>query len=89
MNLSSALRRRSVRIAMTALVIVALPFALLFGRWSYYAFRCGHQPIETSDFAAADSYTVPGDGTYTVFPIMNGFACELSEVEGRHHSTLR
>jgi len=76
-------------LTLVVLGVVALPFALLFGRWTFYAIRCGHAPIETSDFAAANSYVVPGDGTYTVFPVFNGFACDLEEVSGRHHSTLR
>jgi hypothetical protein len=71
-----------------AVLVLASPWLLLFGRWGVAAVRCGHQPIETSDFAAANSYTLPGDGTYTHFPIFDGFACSMDQVRGRSHNTL-
>ena len=72
-------------IGCAVLLIVAL-LPLLF--WTANLIRCGHRPIETSDFAAANSYTLPGDGTYTYYPIFSGYACTLSEVRGRNHNTL-
>ncbi|MEP7056003.1 MAG: hypothetical protein ABI912_12235 [Actinomycetota bacterium] len=82
-------RRKSARVVIAVIGVLILPFALLFARWTVAVVRCGHQPIETSDFAAANSYTLPGDGTYSLFPVFNGFACDLSDVGGRQHSTLK
>ena len=73
-------------LVVSALVALLALLPLLF--WTVNVIRCGHRPIETSDFAAANSYTLPGDGTYTYYPIFNGYACSLSEVRGRNHNTL-
>lgn len=56
--------------------------------WTANLIKCGHRPIETSDFAAANSYTLPGDGTYAYYPIFSGYACDLHEVSTRNHNTL-
>jgi len=74
---------------MIFLLLVLTLLCLPFLRWTAAAVRCGHAPIETSDFAAANSYTLPGDGTYSHYPIFDNFACTLTEVSGRQHNTLR
>jgi hypothetical protein len=84
-------RRRRSRLGLVLLVIASLLGALLLlpaFLWTVNLIKCGHRPIETSDFAAANSYTLPGDGTYTYYPIFSGYACDLREVGTRSHNTL-
>ena len=69
-------------------ILLAFVLSLPFIRWTVAAIRCGHAPIETSDFAASYSYTLPSDGTYTHYPIFDSFVCTMDEVKGRHHDTL-
>ena len=84
-------RKRSK--VVVALVVLASLLSLLLLLpalfWTANLIKCGHRPIETSDFAAANSYTLPGDGTYTYYPVLSGYACELGEVSGRQHDTLQ
>jgi hypothetical protein len=83
---------RARRIVPVLLIAVLILFVSLlsmpFVRWTVAAIRCGHAPIETSDFAASYSYTLPSDGTYTYYPIFDTFACTMADVDGRHHNTL-
>ena len=78
------LQRLLIAIPIVIVVLLCLPFI----RWIVAAIQCGHAPIETSNFAAAYSYTLPNDGTYTHYPLFDNFACTMSEVDGRHHNTL-
>ena len=81
-------RMRRYRVgAVIALVLLGL-LSIPFDRWLIATVSCGHQPIETSDFAAANSYTLPSDGTYSRYPIFDGFACNVSDVQGRQHNDL-
>ncbi len=82
-------RRGKGRVALVVVctllgVVILLPFLV----WTGNAVKCGGRPIETSDFAAANSYTLPGESTYTYYPIFTGSVCDLSEVEGRTHRGL-
>ncbi len=45
--------------------------ALSFGPWTVAAIRCGHQPIEGSNFAASSDYVYPGQISYTRFSAFN------------------
>ena len=84
-------KRKRSRIAIALLVVAALLGTLLLLPvllWTANLIRCGHRPIETSDFAAANSYTLPSDSTYTYYPIFSGYACNLREVGTRNHNTL-
>jgi hypothetical protein len=84
-------RRRRSRIAIAVLIVASLLGTLLLLPlllWTANLIKCGHRPIETSDFAAANSYTLPGDASYTYYPIFSGYACDLREVGTRNHNTL-
>ena len=90
MTAAEPTRKRS-RIRITLLVVTALFGTLLLLPvllWTANLIKCGHRPIETSDFAAANSYTLPSDDTYTYYPIFSGYACDLREVGTRNHNTL-
>ena len=90
MTASSPKRQRS-RFAIALLVVAALLGTILllpFLLWTANLIKCGHRPIETSDFAAANSYTLPGDSTYTYYPIFSWYACDLRDVGTRNHNTL-
>ncbi|MEU8365035.1 hypothetical protein AB0C27_54370 [Nonomuraea sp. NPDC048882] len=55
-------------------------------RYPYHVIRCGGLPIVASRFAAAMSYTVPGDEDYTVTPLHDVFFCEEKEAKAaRYH----
>jgi hypothetical protein len=87
--------RPSFRLAVGKYFSFFLLFVLvivLFG-WPQYAFatlRCGRQPVIASRFAAAYSYSVPGDKTYTP-DVFSEYFCSTGEAEkhGFHPSPLR
>lgn len=66
--------------------------AVLFG-WPQYTFatlRCGRQPVIASRFAAAYSYSMPGDKTYAP-NVFSEYFCSSDEAEkhGFRSSLLR
>lgn len=64
----------------TALVVVlALPFPLLYGRWTYMTARCGGQPVATTDFASAYTYRLPTDPGYSRSEVALGYVCTEAE----------
>ncbi len=64
----------------TALVVVlALPIALLYGRWIYMTARCGGQPIATTDFASAYTYRLPTDPGYSRSDVTVDYVCTEAE----------
>lgn len=78
--------RLLIAVPILVVILIVILLVLPFARWSVAAIQCGHAPIETDDFAAANSYTLPSDIHYTHYPILGGFACTMKDVDGRHHS---
>lgn len=75
-------RRRRVRPLPTALLVLLLaPAVLVYGPWAAMTVRCGHQPVATSTFAAAYSYTTPDRPGYSRFWLFQGFTCSSQEAE--------
>jgi hypothetical protein len=72
----------------TALLLLS-PVAFLFGPWFVMTIRCGHQPISTTNFAAASSYSLPGDTFYDrTWLLGDGYVCSEDEAlrKGYHRS---
>ena len=88
-------RRTGVVIAVIAAVVVLLlfllPVALTLGVWTINFVRCGRQPVEATNFAAAYSYDLPGDREYSYFPILvTSYYCTEAEAKkaGYNHNPL-
>lgn len=46
------------------LAVGTSPITIPAAQFAVAAVRCGHQPVEATSFAAADSYRIPGDVGY-------------------------
>jgi len=55
-------------------LLITFPSAVYLSKWS----SCGHQPVQVSNFAAADSYSLPGDPGYGP-GFLSGYVCTEDE----------
>src|SRR5262249_11253135 len=55
-------------------LVITFPWAVYLSKWS----SCGHQPVQVSNFAAADSYSLPGDPGYGP-GFLSGYVCTEDE----------
>ena len=72
-----------------AALLLAAPVAFLYAPWAAMTIRCGHQPVSTTNFAAASSYSLPGDGFYDrVWILGDGYVCSEADAlkKGFHRS---
>jgi heme A synthase len=75
-------------VAIAALFLGA-PVAFLYAPWAAMTIRCGHQPVSTTNFAAASSYSLPGDTFYDrVWILGDGYVCSEADAvkKGFHRS---
>lgn len=73
-------------VVVTVLVaVVGLPVVALYGQWLYMAARCGRQPVAYTNFAAAHSYTLPGDPGYSRSALFHSFVCSEPGAKGNRH----
>lgn len=77
-------RRRVVVITAVALLIVTSPISVIWAMLAVAAVGCGGLPVTANRFAAAYSYSVPGDFGYNegAWPlIVPDYYCSASEAE--------
>lgn len=67
-----------------------VPFISPFSWYPIYFAKCGKQPVVASDFAAGDTYDVPGDKNYNVDIFTSRFFCTEAEAQAAwyHHNPL-
>jgi hypothetical protein len=71
--------RAAVAAVVVYLVALVVPLASGMARYPLHIIRCGHLPVVATTFAAANSYTVPGDPEYMVTPFHDRFFCSAEE----------
>lgn len=73
------LPRAVVAAVVVYLVALVVPLASGMARYPLHIIRCGHLPLVGTDFAAAHSYTRPGNPEYMVSPLHDRFFCSCEE----------
>lgn len=80
--------RRAMRfillLGIVAVLLVTSPVTVAWAVWLIADARCGGPPVVATRFAAADTYDLPGDGSYSpgVFPIIvPDYYCTKADAE--------
>ena len=85
------LKAATVALAMVILLPVTLVVGFPAATWGLNAARCGRRPAIASTFAAAYSYSLPGDDDYFPSILNNTYFCTAQEAEkgGFNRTVLR
>jgi hypothetical protein len=71
-------------------VSLFVPLISPFSRYPLFVIYCRKLPIEASNFAASNSYSLPGDRTYRIDPFIDNYFCteKQAQAAGFHRSPL-
>ncbi|MFC4008613.1 hypothetical protein ACFOY2_15385 [Nonomuraea purpurea] len=78
----------SALVAAVAVYAIAsvTPFIGTLTHYPYHVIRCGGLPVVATGFAAAMSYSLPGDGDYAVSPFDDTFFCTEKEAKAADYN---
>jgi hypothetical protein len=89
LRLPSNLLRALVAAMVVYAITLAIPLTRVMASYPLQVVRCGALPVIANNFAAARSYSVPGDESYTASPLHEGYFCSVREAEAARYHRAR